>query len=192
MAEPTPNPTPNPEPNPEPTTAPEPSPEPTTAPEKTFTQAELDKIITREKEREKARIEKQYAMDEKDKAAFEAWKKTQKTPEQLKAEADAAAKAAMSEKDAKILALERKNALVDIGIFDPDARTFVETLAAKEMKEGDTADDFNEYAKKVWEKHGARFKADNEKAASGQKHGAPTPPPAPSRRDAIHERLYKK
>jgi len=188
MAELTPNPTPNPEPIPNPTL----NSNPAQTHEKTFTQAELDKIVAKEKERERARIEKQYAMDEKDRAAFEAWKKTQKSPEELKAEAEAAQKAAIAEKDAKILALERKNVLVDIGIFDPDARLFVETLAAKEMKEGDTADDFREYAKTLWEKHGARFKTDNEKAASGQRHGVPTPPPAPSRRDVIHERLYKK
>ena len=172
---------------PEPPAPPEP-PQPPEPEKKSYSQAELDAMVERGKAQERKKFEKNQLPEDQLKK-FQEWQKTQKTPEELKAEELMQKTQAENDLKKKSLDLDRKIALIDLGITDKDNRILISVLAEREMKAGDDEEAFNKYAAAAWEKF--KDKLGDDKLASGQGQGRKVPPAADTRTDT-HNKLYPK
>ena len=81
-------------------------------PEKTFTQAELDKVLADRLARERSKMPAPEKLK-----AFEEWQKSQQTEAEKAAEREKA----LAETSAKVTALERENAIIKAGVKAEDA-----------------------------------------------------------------------
>ena len=80
-------------------------------PEKTFTQAELDKVLADRLARERSKMPAPEKLK-----AFEEWQKSQQTEAEKAAEREKA----LTEASAKVTALERENAIIKAGVKSED------------------------------------------------------------------------
>ena len=101
--------------------------------EKTFTQAELDKVIADRLARERAKMPPQDKLK-----AFEEWQKSQQTEAEKAAEREKA----LTEASAKVTSLERENAIIKAGVKGED----VDYVMFKVGKlEGDFTENLTKY-----------------------------------------------